>query len=70
VALFYAGKVLELVGITSLGAGLLIGMGNHTHLVAPLGPMSADKAMGLELAFFVAGVLMFGLGRWIERRAG
>jgi hypothetical protein len=32
--------------------------------------MSGEKAMGLELTFFVAGVLIFGIGRWVERRAG
>ena len=66
---FYTGKVLELIGITSLGAGLLIGVGNHTGLAAPVGRMSGEKAMGYELVLLVAGVIVFGIGRWLERDA-
>ena len=66
---FYTGKVLELVGITSLGAGLLIGVGNHTGLAAPIGQMSGEKAMGYELVLLIAGVVAFGIGRWLERDA-
>jgi len=69
VFLFYVGKALELAGITSLGAGLLIGIGNHTGLASPLGPMSPERAMGIELAFFLAGVALFAVGRWVEQRA-
>lgn len=66
---FYIGKTLELVGITSLGVGLLIGVGNHTHLAAPIGAMSPERAMWIELFFFLAGMAVFTLGRYLERRA-
>ena len=64
---FYVGKVMELIGLTSLGAGLIIGVGNHTGLAAPIGQMSGEKAMGYELLLFIAGMIVFGIGRWIER---
>lgn len=66
---FYVGKALELAGITSLGAGLFIGIGNHTNSALPLGAMSPERAMGIELAFFLAGMVLFAVGRWVERRA-
>lgn len=66
---FYIGKALELVGITSLGAGLFIGIGNHTNTAYPLGSISPERAMGIELTFFIAGMCLFAVGRWIERRA-
>jgi hypothetical protein len=66
---FYVGKVLELVGITSLGVGLVIGLGNHTGLASPLGPMSPGEAMGVELSFFLAGLAFFAVGFYLERRA-
>lgn len=65
---FYVAKVLELIGIVSLGAGLLIGIGNHTDFFFPVGRMSPEKAMGIELVFFLGGMAIFGIGRWVERR--
>ena len=66
---FYVGKILELIGLASLGVGLYVGMGNHLGFMSPLGPMTAEHAMGIELLFFLAGTAVFFLGRWIERRA-
>ncbi|MDE0022034.1 MAG: hypothetical protein OXT69_11740 [Candidatus Poribacteria bacterium] len=67
--LFYIGKVLELIGLVSLVVGLYVGMGNHLGFMSPLGPMSAEKAMGIELLFFLGGLATFGVGRWIEKKA-
>ena len=67
--LFYIGKVLELIGLVSIVVGLYVGMGNHLGFMSPLGPMSAEKAMGVELVFFLGGLAAFGVGRWIEKRA-
>ena len=66
---FYIGKTLQLVGITSLGVGLLIGVGNHTSLAAPMGSMSPERAMWVDLFFFLAGMAAFAVGRFVERRA-
>jgi hypothetical protein len=66
---FYLGKTLELIGFTSVTLGLLIGVGNHTKLVSPIGPMSPERAMWIELFFFLAGIAIFALGRFFERRA-
>lgn len=64
---FYVGKTLELAGITSVGVGLLIGVGNP--LLPTVGPLSPERAMSVELLFSLAGVGLFVLGRWAERRA-
>jgi len=64
---FIVGKTLELMGIASLTAGIVIGIGNHTQLALPLGPMSGERAMGIELAFFLAGMAVFWVGTRIER---
>ncbi|MBT3268074.1 hypothetical protein HN371_13010 [Candidatus Poribacteria bacterium] len=66
---FYAGKTLELIGLASLGVGLLIGIGNHTNFAAPVGPMSPERAMWIELFCFLAGMAVFAVGRRLERRA-
>lgn len=60
---FYVGKTLELIGITSVGVGLLIGG------VFPGKIGSPERAMSVELLFFGMGVGFFLAGRWIERRS-
>ncbi len=67
--LFYVGKTLELIGIASVGVGLRIGIGNHTNMAAPVGPMTPERAMWIELFCVLAGMAIFGLGRWLERRS-
>ncbi len=66
---YYLGKTLELIGFTSVSVGLLIGIGNHTNLASPVGPMSPERAMWIELFCFLAGMAIFAVGRFLERRA-
>ena len=66
---FYLGKTLELIGLTSVGVGLLVGVGNHTDLASPVGPMSPERAMWIELFCFLSGMAVFAVGRFIEKRA-
>lgn len=59
---YYIGKTLELMGIACLGAGLYLGCAN------PYG-YSEAKAMGVEMGFLTLGVLIFFIGRLIEKRS-
>ena len=59
--MYYIGKTLELMGIACLGAGLYLGCVN------PFG-YSESKAMGVEMGFLTLGVLVFFVGRLIEKR--
>jgi len=58
---YYIGKTLELMGIACLGAGLYLGCAN------PYG-YSEAKAMGVEMGFLTLGILLFFVGRLIEKR--
>ena len=60
-SVYYIGKTLELMGIACLGAGLYLGCVN------PYG-YSESKAMGVEMGFLTLGVLVFFVGRLIEKR--
>ncbi len=57
---FIIGKVLELIGMSLLGAGLYVGCIN------PYG-LSEGGAMGVEVASLVVGILIFFVGRMIEK---
>jgi hypothetical protein len=59
--LFYIGKTLELIGMALLGAGLYIGCAK------PYG-LSEGRAMGAEMGSLILGVLVFFIGRLIEKR--
>ena len=52
---FYLAKFLELVGITTVGFGLVYGLTNETGL-------------RFELRMLIAGSVVFLLGRMIEGR--
>ena len=58
---FLIGKTLELIGMAFLGAGLYIGCINPHGL-------SEGKAMGAEMGSLVIGILIFFLGRTLEKR--
>lgn len=58
---YYIGKTLELMGIACLGAGLYLGCVNPFNY-------SEAKAMGAEMGFLTLGVLIFFVGRLIEKR--
>lgn len=58
---FYLGKTLELIGMALLGAGLYIGCVNPHGL-------SEGKAMGAEMGSLVLGILIFFVGRTLEKR--
>ena len=55
------GKTLELIGMALLGAGLYVGCVNPANL-------SEGQAMGAEMGSLIAGILIFFLGRMIEKR--
>ncbi len=55
------GKVLELIGMTLLGAGLYVGCAK------PYG-LSEGGAMGVEVTSLAVGILIFFIGRTIEKR--
>ena len=59
--MFIISKMLELIGITLLGAGLYVGCVNPSDL-------SEGGAMGAEMGSLIAGVSIFFWGRMIERR--
>ena len=59
---YYIGKTLELMGIVCLGAALYLGCYN------PYG-YSESKAMGVEMGFLTLGVLVFFVGRLIEKHS-
>ena len=59
--MFIIGKVLELIGISLLGAGLYVGCVN------PYG-LSEGAAMGAEVTSLVVGILIFFIGRTVEKR--
>ena len=59
--LYFIGKTLELIGIVLLGAGLYVGC------VKPYG-LSDSRAMGMEMGSLALGVLIFFIGRLIEKR--
>lgn len=58
---YYIGKTLELMGIACLGAALYLGLFN------PYG-YSETKAMGVEMGFLALGVIVFFVGRLIEKQ--
>ncbi len=60
--MYYIGKTLELMGIVCLGTALYLGFFN------PYG-YSESKAMGVEMGFLTLGVLIFFVGRLIEKRS-
>lgn len=60
--MYYLGKVLELMGIACLGAALYLGCVNPFDY-------SESKAMGVEMGFLTLGVLIFFVGRLIEKRS-
>lgn len=59
--MFIIGKVLELIGMSLLGAGLYVGCVN------PYG-LTEGAAMGAEVASLALGILIFFIGRTIEKR--
>lgn len=59
--MFFVGKVLELMGIVLLGVGLYLGCAN------PYG-LSEGESMGVEMGSLVAGILIFFIGRLLEKR--
>ncbi len=58
--MFIIGKILELIGMSLLGAGLYVGCIN------PYG-LSEYGAMGVEVGSLVVGILIFFVGRMIEK---
>ncbi len=58
---YYIGKTLELMGIVCLGAALYLGLFN------PLG-YSETQAMGAEMGFLALGIVVFFVGRLIEKQ--
>ncbi len=59
--MYYIGKTFELMGIVCLGAALYLGWVNPFDY-------SESKAMGVEMGFMTLGVLIFFVGRLIEKR--
>lgn len=59
--MFFVGKVLELMGIVLLGAGLYLGCANPYDL-------SEGESMGVEMGSLVVGILIFFIGRLLEKR--
>ncbi len=59
--MFFVGKVLELIGIVLLGAGLYLGCVNPYDF-------SEGKSMGVEMGSLVAGILICFIGRLLEKR--
>jgi hypothetical protein len=58
---FIIGKILELIGMSLLGAGLYVGCAK------PYG-LSEGAAMGAEVVSLAIGILIFFIGRTIEKR--
>ena len=60
--MFFVGKVLELMGIVLLGSGgLYLGCANPYSL-------SEGKSMGVEMGSLAVGILIFFIGRMLEKR--
>ena len=59
--MYYIGKTLELMGIVCAGAALFIG------LVNPFG-YTETQAMGAEMGFLALGIIVFFIGRQIEKQ--
>ena len=60
-SVYYIGKTLELMGIVCLGAALFLGLVNPYDY-------SEAKAMGVEMGFLTLGVIVFFIGRLIEKQ--
>ena len=60
--MYYIGKTLELMGIVCLGAALYMAFVNPFDY-------SEAKVMGVEMGFFTLGILIFFVGRLIEKRS-
>ncbi len=60
--MYYIGKTLELMGIACLGAAL------YLVFVNPF-DYTESQAMGVEMGFLMLGVLVFFVGRLIEKRS-
>lgn len=60
-SVYYIGKTLELMGIVCLGTALFLGIVNPYDY-------SETKAMGVEIGFLALGVIVFFVGRQIEKR--
>jgi hypothetical protein len=58
---FFIGKTLELIGMTLLAVGLYLGCAN------PYG-LSEGQAMGVEMGSLVLGILIFFVGRLLEKQ--
>ena len=58
---YYIGKTLELMGIVCLGAALFLGLVNPFEY-------SEAKAMGVEMGFLALGIIVFFVGRLIEKQ--
>lgn len=61
-SVYYIGKTLELMGIACLGAALFFAFVNPFDY-------SESKVMGVEMGFLTLGVLIFFVGRLIEKRS-
>lgn len=59
--MFFIGKVLELFGIVLLGAGLYLGCAK------PYG-LTEGESMGAEMGSLALGILIFFIGRVLEKR--
>ena len=59
--MFFVGKVLELIGIVLLGAGLYLGCAK------PYG-LTEGQSMGAEMGSLALGILIFFIGRVLEKR--
>ncbi|MDE0300045.1 MAG: hypothetical protein OXN17_15530 [Candidatus Poribacteria bacterium] len=59
--MYFVGKVLELMGIVLLGAGLYLGCAK------PYG-LTEGESMGVEMGSLAAGILIFFIGRLLEKR--
>ena len=58
--MFILAKTLELIGMSLLAVGLYVGCVNPSGL-------SEGKAMGAEMGSLVAGILIFFIGRMLEK---
>ena len=54
--MFYLAKMIEALGICQVTYGLYLGM-------------TEANALRLEMRMMIVGALVFGLGRFLERRA-
>ena len=59
--MYYIGKTLELMGIACLGAALFFAFVNPFDY-------SESKVMGVEMGLLTLGILIFFVGRLIEKR--